>query len=158
MQRHPEVTDQMISWAIDRVRTYIENKWNGNDEYESIGNLAIALASEHWDQYRGEFESYCINCTEHLCINYAKAEKRRKEIEDQWRPTEQNPEETETVNNALNDLTNEEKGLAFLRLYHGFTLQEIADALEVPLSRIFAQTQKLQRNVHPLPPGDYTNV
>lgn len=56
MQRHPEVTDQMISWAIDRVRTYIENKWNGNDEYESIGNLAIALASEHWDQYRGEFE------------------------------------------------------------------------------------------------------
>jgi DNA-directed RNA polymerase specialized sigma24 family protein len=136
-----ELDDHMIKDAIENMQSYVRRCWNNDTEFESAGNEAIIEASKLWDPRRGPWITYSFVAVKNACGKLLKEETHRHAVEKRWRPQQQ--QETLEYSPLFSRIPDQDRGLSFLRWYHDFTYQEIADAINWPYSTVYVKLKQI---------------
>lgn len=139
---HNELEETDYEIAVQAAIIYSRNRWPGDDEFESIAIEAVATAAINWDEHRGPWPQFCSTYIKQCCKSYHKWKKFALMIESRWRPPVQE-ESIDTCSIVDKLSTPEKRGLAHMRWYHGFTLQQMAAATGKCTSYICGQLDQI---------------
>lgn len=111
---------------------------------ENVKDVVQSIYLKLWEK-RGELdqiksiEGYAIRMTKNTCLDRIKLQKDNVDLSDYNQPTkseEENIESVQIVKNIINTLPNLQRQVIELRDIDGFSFDEIAEALELPVNNI----------------------
>lgn len=140
--------DRVYRWALDEL-------WDREDAADALQESFLylhKLAPRY--QARGRLGALLFQVTRNVARSILRKRRTSKKIRDGWAPLPGPPEELpvdERIQRSLDGLPEILRDVVRLRTRDGLSLEEIAEALEIPLgtvkSRLHAALQKLRASL-----------